>query len=167
MRRTGPGLVVALFFALPVTGQEMGLGAWSTPAETGEKAAPAFEPEKQVATGKFLTALEIRPIMEATKSNWVAVREWEGQDLVYFTHILSWRCGLHSIHYAINGGEERRFEAEPCHVDTNTPNALAVEAFLPYIALPPNSVQQVSVRLVYDDATETEASYDRADVLMH
>ena len=54
--------------------------------------ADRYVAEPQVPSGKFTTATEIKPIMGATKGNWVAVREYDGNDLVYFTHILSWRC---------------------------------------------------------------------------
>ena len=149
-----------------------GSGTTETGAAGGWGAAPAdtagagFEPEEQVATGRFLTALEVRPILSATRASWVAVREFDGQDLLYFTQILSWRCGLHEIRFAVNGGAEEVFPAEPCYVDTNAPNAIRAEDVLPYLTYPPGSVAQVDVRLIYDDGTEATATFERRSILM-
>lgn len=137
-------------------------GGWSATPEAGTM--PGFEPEKQVATGKFLTALEVKPILAATVGNWVALRDYGGQDLLYFTHLLAWRCGLFEIRYAVNGGPEQVFEAEPCYIDTNAPAAIKTDR--PYLTFPPGSVQEVAVHLIYDDATDETQRFPRKAILM-
>ena len=126
------------------------------------------EPEPQVATGKFTTAVEVKPIIGMTKQNWVAVRLYNGSDLVYFTHLLAWRCGLWEIRYSINGDEAlQSFPMEPCHEDTAQPNAMTdVANYLPYITLPPESVDSIYVELVFDDGTTDFAVFSRPNVLM-
>ncbi|SPF76211.1 hypothetical protein ALP8811_01212 [Aliiroseovarius pelagivivens] len=117
-----------------------------------------------VAAQNFTTASEVRPILNATQANWVAVREYDGQDLLYFTHLLAWRCGLEAIHFSVNGGDEQQFEAEPCYEDEPTPNALKVTDILPYLRFDLQSVETVEVRIVYDDGAETIAKFDRAQI---
>ena len=112
------------------------------------------------------TAAEVKPILVATKGSWIAVREWDGQDLIYFTQILSWRCGLDQILFSVNGGEAQEFPAEPCHEDTGQPNALKMEEVLPYAVAALGSVQTVAVSLLFDDGTIEGASFERAAVLM-
>ncbi|WP_417249887.1 hypothetical protein [Celeribacter sp.] len=111
------------------------------------------------------TAAEIKPILTVTKAQWVAVRPYEGRDLLYFTNLLSWRCGLDHIYYSVNGGEEAEFVAEPCYEDTAQPNALKAES-LDAILVPfeLDSVQTVDVRIVYDDDTEDTVNYERAAI---
>jgi len=113
----------------------------------------------------FTTAAEVKPILQATKANWIAVREWNGQDLIYFTHLESWRCGLSSVRYAVNGGPLQDWGMEPCRDGTAQPNAIGAD-HLPYTALPAGSVQQVMVQVTYDDGSSDSATYDRAAVLM-
>ncbi|PWG17253.1 hypothetical protein [Salibaculum griseiflavum] len=126
------------------------------------------EPEPQVPTGKFTTAVEIKPIVGMTKSNWVAVRLYEGQDLLYFTHLLSWRCGIWDIRYGLNGAPaDTVFPMEPCHEDSAQPNAMTdVANFLPYVALPPESIESVYVEITYDDGSTDFARFERGAVLI-
>ena len=128
----------------------------------------AREPEPQVPTGKFTTAVEVRPILGMTKQNWVAVRLYNGNDLVYFTHLLAWRCGLWEIRYSVNNSDDvQSFPMEPCHEDTAQPNAMTdVANFLPYVTLPPESVESIYVELVMDDGTTDFAVFQRQAVLL-
>ncbi|MEP1933504.1 hypothetical protein [Shimia sp.] len=121
--------------------------------------------EDQTPTGKFMTATEIRPILTATKGNWVAVREYGGQDLVYFTHLLSWRCGLHSVQYSINGGDIQEFPIPECPADIAQPNAIPDDALI-YLSLDKGVVQSVEIELLYDDLGVDSAMFERAAILI-
>lgn len=113
----------------------------------------------------FTTADEVRPILDATKGSWVAVREYDGKDLLYFTHLLAWRCGLDQIHYSLNGEAEQQYDAEPCYEDEAQPNAIKVVDKLPYLEFGLNSIEMVTVRLVFDDGAEATTSYERAQIM--
>lgn len=133
-----------------------------TPATTDSR-----EPEPQVPTGQFTTAVEVKPILEMTKPQWIALRDYEGQDLLYFTQLLSWRCGLWDIRYGLNGAPATEIlPLEPCHVGTASPNALTSVDYPIYLEFPQGSVAQVTVAITFDDGTMAEATYDRAQVLM-
>lgn len=133
---------------------------------SGDELDATRVPEVQTPTGKFTTAVEVRPILGMTKSNWVAVREYEGQDLIYFTHLMGWRCGLWDIRYGINGAPADNVVAmEPCYDDLSTPNAMTDAAnVLPFVAYPLGSVESVYVEITYDDGTEDFGQFDRAEV---
>ena len=115
----------------------------------------------------FTTAAEVKPILAATRASWVAVREFDGNDLVYFTHLESWRCGLSQIRFSVNSAAAATiWETEPCYEDAAQPNALKLEEHLPYIVLPLGMVQTLSVVVVYDDGSEERAEFTRQQVLM-
>lgn len=116
---------------------------------------------------QFTTAAEVRPILEMTQGNWVAVREFDGQDLVYFTHLIAWRCGLASVKFSVNSlKSDHEWPMEPCHEGTASPNAIKAETHLPYVALPLGSVDRIAVVLELDDGTFLKAAFDRAQVLI-
>ena len=116
----------------------------------------------------FTTAAEIKPILEATRASWVAVRAYDGRDLVYFTHLMAWRCGIAEIHYGLNGvAAETLLPIEPCYEAEAVPNALKADSGVEiYLSEALGSVQSVTVRLLMDDGSELVADYPRAAVLM-
>lgn len=126
------------------------------------------DPEPQIATGQWTVAVEIKPLLGMTKSNWAAVRLYEGQDLLYFSHLLAFRCGLWGIRWGVNGEPAtNEVEMEPCHEDTGTPNALTDPLTYPiYVTLPPESVQSVYVEIIYDDGTTDFARFERNQILI-
>ncbi len=115
----------------------------------------------------FTTAAEIKPILTASKPGWIAVREYDGQDLLYFTNALAWRCGLDAILYGINGAPaETPYPMEPCYQAEAAPNALKAEGgFEIYLILPLKSVETVTVTVVFDDGTSETGDYARAAIL--
>ena len=162
-------IAIALEMDPPLQAEAMAQAEAAAVAEAPVTAMDSLagrEPEPQVPTGKYTTAVEIKPIMGMTKSNWAAVRLYEGQDLVYFTHMLSWRCGLWEIRYGINGNPaDQVFEMEPCHEETAQPNAMTdVANYLPFITLPPESVETLYVEITYDDGTTDFAQFNRNEI---
>ncbi|MBV0912873.1 hypothetical protein [Anianabacter salinae] len=110
--------------------------------------------------------MSVKPILEMTRANWIAVREWDGQDLIYFTHIEVYRCGLSRIDYSVNDGKAQSYAAEPCHEGRTPPNAMTLEGHLPFVAQPLGSVDTVTVRLTFEDGSEASARFDRAGALI-
>ncbi len=104
-------------------------------------------------------------MLDATKSRWISVREYDGKDLLYFTNLLTWRCGLDAIHYSVNGGGEKLWDGEPCYEGDAVPNAQKDASKLPFVTFALGSVEQVTVRVTYDDGQSDSARYSRADIL--
>ena len=97
-----------------------------------------------------------------TRANWVSVREFNGQDLVYVTQIWSWRCGLVEMKIGLNGEAPQVLPLPPCHEDQPTPNAILEGDGLPYVEAPARSVAQIEVHLTYDDLSTDSLRVDRA-----
>lgn len=119
------------------------------------------------AAQNFTTAAEVKPILGATKASWIAVRAYEGQDLLYFTNLLAWRCGVKAVAYGGNGAAaETALPMEPCYEAEAAPNALKMDqGVMPYVTLTLDSVQSVTVLVTYDDGSSETVDYQRAAVL--
>ena len=115
----------------------------------------------------FTTAAEIKPILDATRANWIAVREYDGKDLLYFTQLLAWRCGLSEIRYGLNGADaDKVWPMEPCYDTEPQPNALKMEGGAEiYLTEALGSIQSISIHLTYDDGSEASAEFKRAAVM--
>lgn len=114
---------------------------------------------------QFTTAAEVRPILEATRANWVALRRWDGKELLYFTHLEAWRCGMAQVRFAVNGGVEQPWDMPPCLTGTPSPNAIPADR-LPFTDLPAEALQSVTVVVVLADGTALRQDYARATILM-
>ncbi|WP_460274885.1 hypothetical protein [Celeribacter sp. ULVN23_4] len=113
----------------------------------------------------FTTAAEVKPILQATKPQWIAVRNYDGKDLLYFTNLLSWRCGLTEIFYSLNGAEMVPFAMEPCYLDTAQPNALKAETLdAILVSFPPGTIETVDLNVIFDDGTSEQTQYERAAI---
>lgn len=109
-------------------------------------------------------AQDAKQILTLTKSNWVAVREFDGGDLLYFSNLLVWRCGVEKIRFAVNGERLAPLDHEPCHVGEAAPNALYSEDIQPYLRYPLNSVQTIEVEVSFPDGSQEVGTYERAAV---
>lgn len=165
-------IALALDMDLPTEQQAMSEATASVEAASAATAAPAAAPsaartpEPQTPTGKYTTAVEVKPILSVTKASWIAVRPYDGQDLLYFTNIMAWRCGLWEIRYGLNGAPATDvMTMEPCYEDTAQPNAMTdIANFLPFLSFPLDSIETISLELHFDDGTIETAEFARADV---
>ncbi len=143
------------FLAPPAASEEESAPVFLAPEK------PALQAEPQVPTGRFTTAVEVKPILRATKPSWIMVRPFNGQDLVYVTQIWAWRCGLLELKVGINGNPPEPWPLPPCHMDLATPNAVLETDGLPWRAFPAGSVAMVEVELTYDDLDRDRGKFNR------
>ncbi|AXS41256.1 hypothetical protein [Breoghania sp. L-A4] len=103
-----------------------------------------------VTAGAQMPDEQVKQILTMTKANWVAFRDWQGRQLIYFTHLEAWKCGIGAVRYGLNDDPvETVWTLEACN--PNAPNAVTKE--IPYLSLPANSAQSISVQLTFKDGT--------------
>lgn len=96
---------------------------------------------------------QVKNIINLTKTSWVAFRDYDGNQLIYFTHLESWKCGIIQVKYSLNSQSlDQVWQLAEC--DLGSPNAVTKD--MPYIRLPLNTAQNISVQITFDDGTQTE-----------
>ena len=97
---------------------------------------------------------QLKMMAEAAKAQWVAFRNWDGRQWIYFTIPVTYHCGLSEIRYSLNGADlGERWPVPACNAQM--PFNVDPEKDKVYLALNPGSVSSVSLQLVYADGTES------------
>lgn len=113
----------------------------------GEEAgvfAIRFDPDDSLKSGQ-------KQILDQLWTAWVSFREYNGT-LVYFTHLVSYRCGIERIEYALdNSGAFENWPLPACNPDN--PNAVPDNAEL-YRKIP-KSTKSMQVIVTYYDGTRS------------
>jgi hypothetical protein len=93
-----------------------------------------------------------RKILDTTATSWLSFREFNGL-LVYYTHMMSYRCAIREVRIGIDSTvPDRVLPMPPC--DMRDPSAIPYEA-KPCLKLAPSN-QFVSVELTYRDGSVSE-----------
>lgn len=88
--------------------------------------------------------------LEATKRNWVAFRNYNGRQLVYFTHLVTWHCAMTSIRYSYNGADDwKSWPVPACNEDV--PYAVNPETDKLYETFKLGSIETVAVEITLSD----------------
>ena len=98
-------------------------------------------------------------LASARQTGWVQFREWDGRQLVYFSHLVTLHCRLAEIRYSINSTAlDQRFAMPQCN--PQLPLSLPADAGLEAIAisLAPGEAETVAVQVVWEDGAESEVA---------
>ncbi len=101
-----------------------------------------FNPHGALADGQ-------KKILEQLWTAWIAFREWEGLT-VYFTHLISYRCGIAEIRYGLNDDPVDLVWPLPACDETN-PHAVPENAKI-YTQIP-RGTAAMRVQLTYRDGS--------------
>ena len=113
----------------------------------------------------FTEADDIEPILGMTKANWIAVREWEGEDLLYFSHLITYRCAIDQVRYFINVGKPVVRPMEECYWDLPQPFIIQdPEGHVIYDTYPLNSIETITVEITLKNGTLLRETFERKAV---
>lgn len=102
-----------------------------------------FDPDDQLKAGQ-------KQILEQMWTAWLSFREYNGH-LVYFSHLVSYRCGIAKIEYSIDGGPAESWPIEAC--DPSKPHEITDKSEL-FRKIPAKS-KAIEVRLTYYDGSQS------------
>lgn len=93
-------------------------------------------------------------VLETLTTQWVLSRDFDGRQLIYFTHLMSQGCGLAEIAYGLDRDTpDRTWPLSPC--DAKNPYAFAEDAEI-YLETE-GSVGRMVIQLTYADGETTAA----------
>ena len=96
---------------------------------------------------------QIKQILNMTRSNWISFRNFNGRQLVYFTHLEAYACGIKEVRYSINSDAlDKIWALQPC----NPQKPGVVEKERIWLSFPLNSVKFASIQLTYTDGSRSE-----------
>jgi hypothetical protein len=94
---------------------------------------------------------EQKKLLEQFWTGWIAFGDFNGK-LVYFTHLVTYRCGISEVRYGLGDGPaDKVFKLPPC--DPADPNSVPENATL-YMKVPPKTAS-MQVQLTYVDGSQS------------
>ncbi len=99
-----------------------------------------------------MSPVQMKQILNITKDNWVSFRNYNGKQLLYFTHLESYTCGIKEVHYGLNHDTlDRVWLLQPC----DPQNPLAVKKDIVYLTMPLGYAKSVAVQLTFADGSKS------------
>ena len=107
---------------------------------------------------------QLKSIVSATKaSGWVAFKDHSGGQNLYFSHLVSWRCGMKEVRYSINSKDlDQVFPLAKCN--PQIPNNVPDDPKWILLILERGTAKTVAVQVLFEDDTLSEmAVYEPCD----
>ncbi len=104
-----------------------------------------FDPQAALAESEKKT-------LEELWTAWIDFRDWNGAMLVYFSHLITYRCAIQEVRYGYNGdAADQVYKLPPCNI--LDPNSVPEDAKI-YMKVPPKT-KSMQVQLTYLDGTQS------------
>ncbi len=96
---------------------------------------------------------QIKQVLNMTKNSWVSFRDYDGKQLIYFTHLESYTCGIEQVRYSINSDAlDQTWQLQPC--DPKEPLKITKDKI--YLTMPLGTAKSIAVKLTFTDGSESE-----------
>lgn len=97
---------------------------------------------------------QVKQILDVTRNSWIAFRNFDGRQLIYFTQIISWHCGIAKIRYSLNSGDlDKAFPVPKCN--PLLPNNIGQDDKI-HLQEALGTVDTISVQIVFDDQSASD-----------
>jgi len=94
-----------------------------------------------------------KKILPTIKNSWASFRDFNGRQLIYFTILESYRCGIKEVRYSLNSDAlDKTWKLQPC--DLKNPHAVTTDK--PYISMPLGTAKSIAVQLTFSDGSKSE-----------
>lgn len=95
-----------------------------------------------------------KQMANAAATQWVAFRDFNGRQLVYFTAVISYACGVSEIRWSMNSDSlDQNWPMPKCN--EYLPFSVSADSKI-YETLKLNTAKTISVQLVFKDGTATD-----------
>ena len=99
---------------------------------------------------------QMKKILNMTQNSWVSFRDFNGKQLIYFTHLEAYTCGIKKVHYSLNSNDlDKVWELQPCA----SKGISSIKKELIYLTLPLGTAKSIAVQLIFFDDTKSEVIY--------
>ncbi len=96
---------------------------------------------------------QIKQVLDLTRNNWVAFRDFNGRQLISFTHLESYTCGINQVRYSLNSDAlDKTWELQPCKQKSPSP----IKKDIIYLTLPLGTAKSIAVQVTFTDGTKSE-----------
>ena len=104
-------------------------------------------------TANAMPPKQIKQVLNMTKNSWVSFRDFNGKQLIYFTHLESYTCGIKQVRYSINTDAlDKTWELHTC----NPKDPLKITKEIIYMTLPLGTAKSVAVQVTFTDGSESD-----------
>jgi len=99
---------------------------------------------------------QMKKILNMTQNSWVSFRDFNGKQLIYFTHLEAYTCGIKEVHYSLNSDDlDKVWELQPCESE----GISSIKKEMIYLTLPLGTAKSIAVQLLFVDGTKSEVIY--------
>ena len=96
---------------------------------------------------------QMKKILNMTQNSWVSFRDFNGKQLIYFTHLEAYTCGIKEVHYSLNSDDlDKVWELQPCA----SKGISGVKKDMIYLKLPLGTAKSIALQLIFTDGTKSE-----------
>ncbi len=104
-------------------------------------------------TANAMPADQMKKILNMTQNSWVSFRDFNGKQLIYFTHLEAYTCGIKEVHYSLNSNDlDKVWELQACPSE----GISSIKKELIYLTLPLGTAKSIAVQLLFVDGTKSE-----------